>query len=155
MQKNPFKKKRGDGYIPPSQQTQEEEAVQPSLATYSLMHQTAKVEEPKNDAVVPGTFGGDGPLKEYQDQRANNNSISNQNSYYNKSPSTSGIHNSASIHSDGTGMLSFNPSNLGQMQPKAPAPQKMSSDEMPGMSFGGNMLAQVVEQSESGRQSLI
>ena len=70
MQKNPFKKKRGEGYIPPSQQKQEDnDVVQPSLATYSLMHQAVKNEEPKNDAVIPGTFGGDGPLKDMHEQR--------------------------------------------------------------------------------------
>ena len=34
-----------------------------SLATHSLLNQPKVQEEPKNDAHIPGTFGGDGILQ--------------------------------------------------------------------------------------------
>ena len=46
---------------------------QASLATFSLLHQKEKVEEPKNDAIVAGTFGGNGVLRDYSDNRKDTN----------------------------------------------------------------------------------
>ena len=58
--KNVFKKKRGEGYIPPHIQAQQEENLpKQSLGTYCLLNQKPQQEEPINDAVVAGTFGGD------------------------------------------------------------------------------------------------
>ena len=62
-QKNPFKKKRGEGYIPPHLMNDNNDNTEPpqSLATFSLMNQQ-QPEKPQNDAIVAGTFGGDGNM---------------------------------------------------------------------------------------------
>ena len=56
--KNPFKKKRGEGYVAPTFQTENDDQPKESLATHSLMAQAVLKEEEMNDACVPGTFGG-------------------------------------------------------------------------------------------------
>ena len=56
--KNPFKKKRGEGYIPPSQREEPPEEPVQSLATFSRLNQADPMET-QNDALIPGTFGGD------------------------------------------------------------------------------------------------
>ena len=77
---------------------------QESMATHSLLNQNQpKEEDNKNDAIIPGTFGGlEGNLNNVQHEKRI--SENNQNSFYNKSPSTS--NNFMAGDSD---MLSFNP----------------------------------------------
>ena len=132
---NPFKKKRGEGYVPPSQQPDQPIA---SLASYSLLNQKPDEEtKPVNDAIVAGTFGGAGGVLPHQapppkDFEAQRQSISNQqNSFYSKSPTQANL-----AAADPTGMMSFNPNPMPVAPPKPPT----QSGEMPPMSFGGNML---------------
>ena len=139
-QKNPFKKKRGEGYIPPSQMPSKDENLpKESLATYSLLNQQ-KADDEMNDALVPGTFGGDDKLPRKEDPFEDRQS-SNSNSYYNKQTTYNKEGPSMSI-TGSDGMLSFNPSNLC----KIPANTSISGkNEAPPMSFGGTMLQNIEE----------
>mmetsp|Transcript_5980 Transcript_5980/g.10174 ORF Transcript_5980/g.10174 Transcript_5980/m.10174 type:complete len:111 (+) Transcript_5980:219-551(+) len=58
--KNPFKKRRGEGYVPPSQQQPESSEPPQSLATFSILNQKDPDQSDQNDAIVAGTFGGEG-----------------------------------------------------------------------------------------------
>ena len=106
------------------------------MATYSKLHQQDVAKEPVNDAVVAGTFGGEGVMG------FEKTSLQQQNSYV-KSP----VNHQTSIASNEGGMMSFNPSN----PMKKPTQTEKPSDDMPAMSFGGAMLANI----PSERQSLI
>ena len=148
--KNPFKKKRGEGYVPPHQQiTNDELLPKESLATYSLMNQAAQKEEEMNDALVPGTFGGDklpiavsssdiGP----NDDRVSNNS----NSYYGK-PSNYNKEGPSMSITGSDGMLSFNPSGLTQAAARVASNPSLSgkNGEAPPMSFGGATLQDMIK----------
>ena len=63
-------------------------------------------------------------------------------------------HSTSITETDGTGMLSFNPSNLGQVQNNYNRkPDKPDhNNDIPGMSFGGKMLENIEEEA---RGSLI
>lgn len=81
-----------------------------SLATYSLLNQKAEQEESKNDAVIPGTFGGDnlGGLNNvpYENRNSLTGSASGNYSYAQNST------HQKSIVADSEGIASFNPSNM-------------------------------------------
>ena len=87
---NPFKKKRGEGYIPvTADQVNEDQQPVESLATFSLLNQNKQTENKnKNDAVVAGTFGGANGMFNAPEQVIRT-SVNNDNkqSFYQKSPS--------------------------------------------------------------------
>ena len=120
------------------------------MATYSLMNQAAQKDEEMNDALVPGTFGGNdiklpvaasssdiGP----NDDRVSNNS----NSYYAK-PSNYNKEGPSMSITGSDGMLSFNPSNLNQAAKTSNNSSILGKNgEAPPMSFGGTTLQDMVK----------
>jgi hypothetical protein len=109
------------------------------------MNQAAKQEE-LNDALVPGTFGGDALTQLKKNESVSDNIMyedrhSNSNSYYQKTSTNNREGPSMSI-TGSDGMLSFNPSNLSRMP--ANNASLINKGEAPPMSFGGTTLNDMI-----------
>jgi hypothetical protein len=101
-------------------------------------------EDDMNDALVPGTFGGDKlPIAvSTSDIGANEDRVSNNsNSYYAKPTSNYNKEGPSMSITGSDGMLSFNPSGLAQVV-KQTSNSSISgkNGEAPPMSFGGTTL---------------
>ena len=104
-----------------------------------------------NDAIVPGTFGGNELSKvpiagSNSDIDPNVDRVSNNsNSYYAK-PSNYNKEGPSMSITGSDGMLSFNPSNLNQAAKTTNNPSISSKNgEAPPMSFGGTTLQDMVK----------
>ena len=110
INENPFKKKRGDGFVPKTLDDEKNENDIPgeSLATHSLLNQNQSNDnEQQNDAIIAGTFGGSKlPMPTIDEEKPMMNT-NHQQSFKISSPTN----NNEMVHYEGNNdMLSFNPS---------------------------------------------